>query len=139
MTDNAALERYAATWASLTPDDATPLRPVLAQSVRFIDPFNDITGRDAVLASLAESYRRFQTVSVTVHDQAIGTAAAYLRWTYAFNTRKGRRFAIEGMSEIRFDGEGRALLHHDHWDAAGQVYEKVPLLGGVLRLIRRRV
>ncbi|MEQ9813532.1 MAG: nuclear transport factor 2 family protein [Azospirillaceae bacterium] len=140
MTDTRdALKRYADAWAALTPEDVEPLRAVLAETVRFVDPFNDITGKDAVLSSLAESYRRFQSVSVTVHDQAIGATAAYLRWTYIFTTRRGRRFAIEGMSEMRFDGTGRALLHHDHWDAAGQIYEKVPVLGGVLRLIRRRV
>jgi hypothetical protein len=30
-------------------------------------------------------------------------------------------------------------LHLDHWDAAAQVYEQIPLLGSVLRVLRRKL
>jgi hypothetical protein len=31
------------------------------------------------------------------------------------------------------------VLHRDFWDAAQQVYEKIPLLGSVVRMIRRKL
>jgi hypothetical protein len=42
------------------------------------------------------------------------------------------------MSELRFAADGRVREHIDHWDAAAQVYERLPLIGGLMRLIRRR-
>jgi hypothetical protein len=43
------------------------------------------------------------------------------------------------MTEVHFDQSGKVAAHLDHWDAASQLYEHVPLLGGVLRIIRRRL
>jgi len=43
------------------------------------------------------------------------------------------------MSELTFDSDGKVARHVDHWDAGKEFYEKLPLLGGVLRAIRRRV
>jgi hypothetical protein len=45
---------------------------------------------------------------------------------------------IPGMSEILFGPDGRALRHFDYWDA-GRVYEMVPLLRGLIHLVRRRL
>lgn len=46
---------------------------------------------------------------------------------------------IDGVSEVRFDSVGLITAHIDYWDAARQLYEKLPLLGGVLRMIRHRL
>ena len=43
------------------------------------------------------------------------------------------------MSEVTLAEDGRVLAHIDHWDPAAQLYERVPVLGAVLRMIRRRL
>jgi hypothetical protein len=30
-------------------------------------------------------------------------------------------------------------LHRDYWDAAEELYEKLPVVGGLMRLIKRRL
>ncbi len=45
---------------------------------------------------------------------------------------------IDGMSEIRFRADGRVAEHLDHWDAAEQLYERVPVLGTLIRLVKRK-
>jgi hypothetical protein len=47
--------------------------------------------------------------------------------------------AIEGVSEVRFDAAELVVEHVDYWDPAAAVYERLPLLGGVLRGLRRRL
>jgi len=37
-----------------------------------------------------------------------------------------------GMSQLRFDREGRVLLQQDYWDSAAGVYEHIPGIGGVV-------
>ena len=44
-----------------------------------------------------------------------------------------------GISHLVFDHGGRVALHQDSRDAAGGFHEHVPLIGGVLRGIRRRL
>ena len=63
---------------------------------------------------------------------------SFIRWDFTFELR-GRPLRIEGVSEVEIDGEGKVARHIDHWDAAGQVYERIPLLGGLLRQVRKRI
>ena len=43
------------------------------------------------------------------------------------------------MSEIRSDREGRVIEHVDHWDASEQFYAWLPVIGGLIRLIRGKI
>jgi len=43
------------------------------------------------------------------------------------------------MAEVTLDAGGRVLRHVDHWDPAAQIYEREPLLGGLMRYLRRRL
>jgi hypothetical protein len=36
------------------------------------------------------------------------------------------------------DEAGRITLHRDYWDAAEELYEKLPLIGGLMRWLKRR-
>ena len=40
---------------------------------------------------------------------------------------------------MAFDGDGRVLSHLDHWDAGGQFYARLPVLGTLIRLVKRRL
>ena len=44
-----------------------------------------------------------------------------------------------GISHLRFDTEGKIILHKDFWDAAGGLYEDLPVLGGGMRWIKSRL
>ena len=72
---------------------------------------------------------------------ALGDAGqGFLTWNFSFRRHAQRAtLTIHGASHLRFDTEGRVTLHRDYWDAAHQVYERVPLLGAVLRALRRRL
>lgn len=132
-----ALAAYARFYEHLSSQNLEALRDLAAPSVRFKDPFNDMIGVDAFIAATAAMFR-FGTPRFEILDTALSDRAGYLLWRYTVDTRSARPFVIEGMTELRFDGEGRIVEHIDHWDAAEQLYEKVPVLGWVLRLIKRR-
>lgn len=140
MTDAepaAGLDAYIAAFEALTPDRLDTLRGVCSENVRFVDPFNDVQGVEAFIAVFRHMYQMLDDAVFDVTDRAVGSDASYIRWILSAR-RKGNsaRFTITGMSEIHFDGSGRAILHVDHWDAAAQLYERVPVLGWVLRRLR---
>jgi steroid delta-isomerase len=39
---------------------------------------------------------------------------------------------------VRFDDAGRVAWHRDYWDAAEELYAKLPVVGAVVRMLRRR-
>ena len=135
-----AVAAYVAFWQALSLETLPRLAEVAAPQMMFRDPFREAHGRQAVADLFAGHYRKLRDVVITVHDTAIGDAAAYLRWTFAFRIGPGRRqWALEGMSEVKFDADGLVVAHIDHFDAAGQVYERLPIVGPLIALIRRRV
>ena len=133
-------DRYARFWEALSADTLDGLADVMAPGVRFRDPFNDVRGIARVREVFAETYRRLQDVEVRVTDVAAGREACYLRWSFAYRIGRSRRhWQLAGLTEVRFDDDGRVTAHIDHWDAASQVYEKLPVIGGMLRLLRARI
>ncbi|CCG41801.1 nuclear transport factor 2 family protein [Magnetospirillum molischianum] len=132
------LESWAGFWSSLGPETLDRLNDLAAPDLHFIDPFNNITGREQVKTLLQRMLRDLGTPSFVVLDWAMGAKGGYLRWDFAA-TIAGQRLSIEGMSEVGFTPEGRVVFHRDHWDAGGQVYARMPLLGLGIRLMRRRL
>lgn len=134
----AGLDAYVAAFERLSPDRLDTLRDVCSEDVRFVDPFNDVRGIEAFISVFRHMYQTLDDAVFEVTDRATGSEASYIRWSLSAR-RKGspEGFTITGMSEIHFDGSGRAILHVDHWDAAAQLYERVPVLGWILRRLRR--
>lgn len=134
----AVLAAYAAIYAGLTRERLEEVRGLVMPDVRFKDPFNDLRGVDAMIRAMAAMFR-FGTPHFEIRDKAASDQAAYLLWRYTTDRGKPGAWVIDGMTELRFAADGRIAAHIDHWDAAAQVYERVPLVGAVLRLLKRRL
>ncbi len=133
-----ALATYARFYETLSRDTLDELRRLVAPDVRFKDPFNDARGVDALIRATAAMFR-FGTPRFEILDRALSERAGYLLWRYTVDVDSPRPWIIDGMTELRFDAAGRVVEHIDHWDAAEQLYEKIPVLGSLLRLIKRRL
>jgi steroid delta-isomerase len=132
------LESWAGFWSRLSADTLDRLDDLASPDLRFVDPFNDVSGRAPVKALLRRMLGELGCASFVVQDWAMGAKGGYLRWDFSA-TIAGQRLLLEGMSEVRFDPDGKVILHRDHWDAGGQVYARVPLLGLGIRLMRKRL
>jgi hypothetical protein len=45
---------------------------------------------------------------------------------------------IRGGSHLRLASDGRVEDHRDYWDAAEELYQKLPVLGGLMRWLKKR-
>ncbi|GAB4191263.1 MAG: nuclear transport factor 2 family protein [Thalassobaculales bacterium] len=135
-----AARAYAAQFETLTPQAVADLAASFRPDVRFCDPFNDVVGRQKMARVFEHMFETLVEPRFSVSDIATSGRTAYLRWAFTFRLKAGgRQHRIEGLSEVTFDAFGKVAQHIDHWDAAGQVYAKLPLLGGLLRLIQARL
>jgi steroid delta-isomerase len=65
-----------------------------------------------------------------------------LTWDMTFRIRRLRpreSRTIHGATHLKFDAAGRIAYHRDYWDAAEELYAKLPLIGPVMRWLRRRM
>ncbi len=139
MPTRTQIARYIAYFEALTPASLDDLHTVCDEAVHFRDPFNDTRGLVAMRRVFNKMFDDVHDAQFAVLDQAISSshAVCYLRWRFTGKATIGA-VVIEGVSEIRFGDDGRAVAHIDHWDAAGQLYERMPVIGRVLRWMRGR-
>lgn len=130
-----AAARYADFFIRLRPEDLARFDEFFTPNARFRDPFNDVTGVDGIRHVFAHMYTQCPKARFAVSEIALKDQVAYLRWV--FHCRAG--LAIEGLSRVVFTADGRVCEHLDYWDAASQLYARLPLIGLLLRWLRRRL
>ena len=140
MTRTPELERLVRFYETI--DTATlraELAGVYAPDARFKDPFNEVQGRDAVERIFAHMFRQVDEPRFVVVTGVQQENHAFVTWEFRFRMK---RFStgvqcIRGASHIVFDTAGLVQLHRDYWDAAEELYEKLPVLGALMRMLKR--
>jgi len=107
--------------------------------IKFKDPFNDLSGLDSFRRLLVKTLNDVKGLKFEVTHRAWTENILFLRWSFQGKVKGLNYWKVEGMSEINFDERGLVCRHVDHWDAAGQFYEKLPLIGTIIRIIRSRL
>ena len=134
-------QRYkeiAAWFERLQPATLDSIGDIYAPDASFADPFNDVRGVESVRRVYEHMFASLVAPRFKVTTIVVETDQAFMTWTFDF--RLGAKpYSIVGCTHFRLDALGRIILHRDYWDAAREVYEHVPLLGAVLRLLRRRL
>ena len=118
------------------------VRDVYADDVFFNDTLKTVRGIDALEAYLVESAEAVEWCGVEVEDVAESGGNYYVRWVMEIRFKrfaKGETTRSIGMSHLRFDDDGKILLHQDYWDSAGGLFEHIPVIGYGIRKIKARV
>ena len=91
MTPPDIITRYADAFARLTPDTMERLMATVSADVRFVDPFNDVTGRDGFRAIFEHMFETCEEPCFHILDIATSTdqgeQRAYLRWRMSGRVR----------------------------------------------------
>lgn len=136
-----ATERLRHFFETISLDTVAHVRALYAPTAWFKDPFNEVKGVAAIENIFRHMFEQVQTPHFVIHDTALQDNGAFLTWDFRFR-RKGRHGDIEiirGATHVRYDRYGRVTYHRDYWDAAEELYAKLPILGGLMRFLRRRL
>jgi steroid delta-isomerase len=138
----AATGRVVDFYANLAPGDGARLSEIYADDVRFRDPFNDVRGIAAVERIFAHMFEQLADCRFAILETLVDGQGAMLTWDMTFRMRRWRPRTVQtihGASHLRFDAAGRVAYHRDYWDAADELYAKLPLIGPVMRALKRRL
>lgn len=135
-----AVARLVHFFEHLAPADLPRLAALYAADARFKDPFNEVQGLPAITAVFEHMFRTLDSPRFVVTGQIVRGHQALLTWEFLFNFKgELRTQTVRGATHLQFDEAGRVSLHRDYWDAAEELYEKLPVLGTLLRWVKRRV
>ena len=134
-----ALARLVAFYENLSLENLAQLGAVYAPDASFKDPFNEVQGHAAILAIFEHMFVQVDRPRFVVLECMQQQGQAFLTWEFRFHMRRfvAGEQCVRGATHVRFDVQGRVLLHRDYWDVAEELYQKLPLLGGLMRLLRR--
>lgn len=131
---------YLSLFTHISPEAIENCAPYVADDIHFQDPFNDLRGRAAFQALLRKTLDDVDNPQFAIVDEAKGkTGIHYVRWTFSGRVKGLGLWQVTGMSELHYDAEGRVCLHIDHWDASQQFYARLPIVGWMIRKIRRKL
>jgi hypothetical protein len=131
-----ALTAYVRLFETMTPASLETLNEYFASDALFEDPFNAVQGVAAIQRIFAHMYEVCEHPEFTVLSSALSNDMAWLYWDFTF-TYRSRLMKITGVSMVRFSEDGLVLMHTDYWDAASQLYEKLPLIGRLVKGLHR--
>ena len=135
------VQRVVDFFEKLTPQDLARLDSIYALDARFKDPFNDVRGIVDIQGVFEHMFRTLDAPSFLVTQRIVQGPQCFLTWEFRFRF-KGRHGAawqtIEGGSHLVFTPQGLVTLHRDYWDAAEELYEKLPVIGSLMRWLKRQ-
>jgi hypothetical protein len=110
-------------------------------NARFVDPFNDVHGVANIRHIFAHMFVALEAPRFVVTHTIIQGNQCFLTWDFHFRFKsfqKNKPQTIHGGSHLVFCEQGLVTLHRDYWDAAQELYEKLPLVGSLMRWLKKR-
>jgi len=140
MVDDARLAALCRFFETISPHSVGDIGRIYAADAWFKDPFNEVRGVAAIETIIRHMFEQVDEPRFVIHDAVIQGEQGFVTWEFRFRMRRINRDeqVIRGASHLRFDEHGRVAYHRDYWDTAEELYEKLPVLGGLMRFLRRR-
>jgi hypothetical protein len=126
-------------YESLTLADVDNMGDYYDEHSYFRDPFNEVSTLLAIQAIFRKMYQQVDQPAFHIEDKYVCDQALILTWDFSFNLKiPGRpNKHIHGLSLLRFNESGKINYHRDYWDAAQELYEQLPGIGGIFSLMRK--
>ena len=139
LQHQASLNQLVTFFESIEAGNTARLSQVYTDDVFFKDPFNEVRGIAAVAGIFEHMFVQVDAPRFVVTGSVLQGDQAFLTWDFLFRMKRysGVEQCIRGATHLRFAADGRANFHRDYWDAAEELYEKLPLLGSFIRWLKR--
>jgi ketosteroid isomerase-like protein len=139
MNTSHNLEKLIHFFESISQENIDDIKQIYTEDVFFKDPFNEVNGIQHVIAIFDHMFHQLDQPRFVVTTHVSQGDQAFLTWDFLFKMKRFNRNeqCIRGASHIRFAADGRACYHRDYWDVAEELYEKLPLIGSVMRGLKK--
>ena len=132
------IDRIAGLFNTFAPKDVQRLGSYYREDAHFKDPFHEVQRLEDIKRIFAAMFETMEDPCFAVTQRLANGREIVLLWDLNFRLRNSPQ-SLQGASHLRVDEAGLIEFHRDYWDPAEGVYEKLPVLGALMRWIKRRV
>ncbi|WP_462156048.1 nuclear transport factor 2 family protein [Pseudoalteromonas piscicida] len=134
-------QRFVAIYNEIDKYCLSKLASIYTEDISFVDPLHKIQGLDALTSYFQGLYENVSEIEFLVTNAYLVDDVSFIYWTMSYQHPKlnsGKIIEVDGHSRLSFIGE-KVAQHRDYFDSAQMLYRQVPLLGGVIRLLDKRI
>ncbi len=127
-------------YEKLAPENIARFSEFYGENAYFKDPFNEVHGLAAIQRIFTHMYTQVAEPRFTITGQVADANGAVLVWELRYRVRfwgKGEGQIMRGVSHLTFDADGKVTYHRDYWDTAEELYMKLPVIGLLMRALKR--
>ncbi|MBN2299157.1 MAG: nuclear transport factor 2 family protein [Deltaproteobacteria bacterium] len=116
------------------------VREVYAENAYFRDGFREVRGLDNIEEYFLGTTEAVHECIFDIQDVAYNDGNYYFRWIMKLTLNRDKENPLEtaGMSHVRFDASGKVIFHQDYWETAA-LYERLPVIGSIIRWVKKRI
>lgn len=107
-------------------------------NVYFKDPIHEFYNLSKLYNLFQEMFNSFERPQFRVINALSDKNTLFLKWRFSYQ-QDNQEITFIGMSHVIFNQEGKAISHIDYWDAGENIYEKLPILGNLIRFIKEKM
>jgi len=141
MGNSSWLQSFIQVYSELGTDNLGSLIEIYHPDVQFIDPMHQLNGRNELLAYFDQLYTQILSCNFAIEHVIESDSEAAVYWQMTFchiQLNKKKPITIQGHSHLKAS-EGKVIFHRDYLDVGAMLYEHIPLIGKLIRSIKRRV
>lgn len=134
------LEKFSAFYTNLESMQPSELGSIYSSDVIFIDPVAKHVGLNAVERYFSKLLINTPHCEFVIHTtQLTNSGYCMVSWTMEYSSarmNKGNPISVDGISMLAIVDE-KITYQRDYYDLGQMLYENVPVLGSIIRKIRR--
>ena len=134
------LTHFIATYQRLSTDNLALLETIYDQDIHFVDPIHELRGFELLSTYFSGLYENLSQCDFEVNHfiQQGNEASLFWKMTYQHTKlNKGQPVIVFGTSHIKAKN-GKVIYHRDFLDLGAMLYEQLPVLGKIIKLIKQK-
>ncbi|RXJ86087.1 nuclear transport factor 2 family protein [Arcobacter sp. CECT 8985] len=110
------------------------------ESSIFQDPFQKVIGVEKIYDVFQDMYKTLYSAKFNIKSFSTNDSQSFIEWEFVYKMKNNsKQSSFTGVSIVKFNNDAKIVSHIDYWDAASNIYEKIPLLGSILKIIRKKI
>ena len=135
------LEEFKTLYRKLDAGNIESVSEIYADDIVFLDPFHRIEGVAGLKLYFFEQYKNADLVEFDFGDAISEGNRYFIQWNMKLKhprLNSGRTFDVVGSTLFKSNEDNKIIFHRDYFDAGSLLYERLPLVGVLVRWIKRQ-
>ena len=132
-------EAYARAHGEMTLASVDDVMALCVDGVVFHDPFNDTVGKPELRHLFVDMFKSAKNPRTEVLALFGDQLQWIIKWRFTAGLPVIGDIDVFGLTELTLDEDGLVASHIDYWDSGPAIYGRLPVVGGIVRAVRKRL